>query len=130
MKLRFNLFNMLNAISFVLAFLCLMFSYASQYMYLPSMLFFGIGFGMLTYTMVLIYLKNQREIEEKQDVIVMELAENSNGEAYVMQDEKNDKKLRRKKRAQRIDRLLPSILCFVATGFMIYMFITTIVRLV
>ena len=126
MKLKFNTFNLIIGISFILAFICLMVSYATYFMFYPSMAFFEAGFVMLSVRLIQAYAKSQREIEERQEVIVMELAEGEDGETYVMQDKKHDKKLKKKRRRQKFDRLLPSIFSIGAAVLIAYMFISSI----
>ena len=130
MKLKFSLFGLVDAVTFVLAFLCLMFSYLTEVMFLPAMFLFACAFGILTYILFVVSLKHQKEIDEKQEVIVMELAEGENGETYVMQDQKKEKKQRRKKRMQKFDRVIPSLLSGVVTVFMLYMFIASVAKIV
>ncbi len=129
MKFRYNKLNFSIAIIFILAFLCLMFSYATSFMYIPAMLFFAVGFSMLSYVFLKNYIVLQKEIEQRQETIVMELASGEDGETYVMQDETNNKKMRRRKRSQRFERLLPSIFCIVVAVFMAYMLISSIIKL-
>lgn len=129
MKFRYNVFNFITAISFVLAFLCLMFSYATHIMFFPSMIFFEVGFVMLSIILIKNYIAKQKEVNQMQDAIVMELASGENGETYVMQDEKKDKKSKRKKRSQKFDRLLPSIFTILAAGLILYMVISSFIRL-
>ena len=93
MKIKFNTFNLIIGISFILAFICLMVSYATYFMFYPSMIFFEAGFVMLSVRLIQAYAKSQKEIEERQEVIVMQLAEGEDGETYVMQDKKKEKKL-------------------------------------
>jgi ABC-type transport system involved in cytochrome bd biosynthesis fused ATPase/permease subunit len=128
MKFKYNIFNFITAIAFVLAFLCLMFSYATQIMFYPSMVFFEVGFVMLSVKLIQNYLAKQNELSQQQETIVMELLSGEDGETYVMQDEKKDKKARRKKRAQKFDRLFPSIFSILAAALILYMLISSIVR--
>lgn len=127
MKIKFNTFNLIIGISFILAFICLMVSYATYFMFYPSMVFFEAGFVMLSVRLIQAYAKSQKEIEERQEVIVMQLAEGEDGETYVMQDKKKEKKLRRKRRSQRFDRLLPSIFSIGVAILIAYMFISSII---
>ena len=128
MKFKYNIFNFISAIDFVLAFLCLMFSYATQIMFYPSMVFFEVGFVMLSVKLIQNYLAKENELSQQQETIVMELLSGEDGETYVMQDEKKDKKARRKKRAQKFDRLFPSIFSILAAALILYMLISSIVR--
>lgn len=82
---------------------------------------------MLSVRLIQAYAKSQKEIEERQEVIVMQLAEGEDGETYVMQDKKKEKKLRRKRRSQRIDGLLPSIFSIGVAILIAYMFISSII---
>ena len=129
MKFRYNKLNFIVAIIFVLAFLCLMISYASSFMYIPAMLFFSVGFSMLSYIFIKNYIATKKLIEQRQETIVMELVSGEDGETYVMQTETNNKKIRHRKRSQKFERLLPSILCILVAGLMIFMLISSFVKL-
>ena len=130
MKFKYSVFNFVTAIMFVLAFLCLMVSYATQYMYIPTMVFFEAGFVMLSYILIKSGLKKQQEQDERQEVIVMQLAEGEDGESYVMQSSKQDKKIKRKKRSQFWERFTPAGFSILAAGLILYMIINTIVKLI
>ena len=82
---------------------------------------------MLSVRLVQVYIKSQNEIEERQEVIAMELADGEDGETYVMQDKKKEKKLRRKKRHQKFDRLLPSIFSIIISVLIAYMFVSSLI---
>lgn len=127
MRIKFNTLNLIIGVCFILAFICLMVSYATYFMFYPSMIFFEAGFVMLSVRLIQSYGKAQKEIEERQEVLVMELAEGEDGETYVMQDKKRDKKMRRKRRNQKFDRLLPSIFSIAASILILYMFISSII---
>ena len=129
MKFKYNLFNFVTAIMFVLAFLCLMVSYATQYMYIPTMVFFEAGFVMLSYILIKSGLKKQQEQDERQEVIVMQLAEGEDGESYVMQSSKQDKKIKRKRRSQLLERYMPAIFAILAAGLIMYMLVSSIIKL-
>ena len=129
MRFKYNRLNFITSIIFVVAFLCLMLSYVTSFLYVPAMLFFAAGFVMLSFIFVKGYIATQKEIEQRQEAIVMELASGEDGETYVMQDESNNKKMRRRKRSQSFERLLPSIFSVVVALFMIYMFISSFIKL-
>ena len=99
-------------------------------MYIPSMVFFEAAFIMFSVRLIKNYIKGQKELDERQETIYMELASGGDGESYVMQDETKDRKQRRQKRRQKLDKLLPSILTILAAGLILYMLISSIIRLI
>lgn len=124
MKFRYNIFNFLTAIMFVLAFLCVMISYATFFMFYPAMVFFEAGFVMLSIKLIKDYTAKKENMEQKEDVIVMELASGEDGEAYVMQQ---DKKKKNRKRISGFDSLLPIIFSVLAATLFIYLLISSII---
>ena len=67
--------------------------------------------------------------EEKQDAIVMELAMGQDGEKYVMQSAKQQKKQRRQQRLKNFDRLTPFLICVVVSCGFAYLLINEIIKL-
>ncbi|MBR4123979.1 MAG: hypothetical protein IKR12_00215 [Clostridia bacterium] len=124
MKFRYNIFSFVTAIMFVLAFLCVMVSYATYFMFYPAMIFFEAGFVMLSIKLIKDYSSKKENMEQKEDVIVMELASGEDGEAYVMQQ---DKKKKRRKSNANFDRLLPAIFSILAAVLFVYLFISSII---
>ena len=127
MKFRYNIFNFITAIMFVLAFLSIMISYATVYMYYPAIIFFETGFVMLTIRLMKNYLTKKDDLEQKEEVIVMELASGENGDEYVMRQDELNKKGKRKKRSVQFDRLMPVIFSMLASILFMYLLISTIV---
>ena len=125
MKFRYDIFSFVTAIMFVLAFLCVMFSYATSFMFYPAMVFFEAGFVMLSIKLIKEYAAKRENMEQKEDVIVMELASGEDGEAYVMQQNNSKKKHRR--RNINFDSLLPAIFSILASLLFVYLLISTIV---
>ena len=128
MKFKFNIFGFVTALIFVMAFLCLMISYATEIMFYPALLFFEAGFVMLSVIAIRDYLSKTDDLDQQRETIVMELASGENGETYVMKEEKNDRKARRKTRSQKFEKLLPSILCVSAAVLFLYLLINTIAK--
>ena len=114
---------------FVLAFLCLMTSYATYYMYFPTMVFFEAGFVMLSYILIKNGAKKQAEQDERQEVIVMQLAEGDDGETYVMQSDKTNKKAKRKKLSQKLEMFMPAVFTIAVSALIMYMLVSSIVKL-
>ena len=129
MKFKYNIFNFITAIMFLLAFFCLMLSYATHFMYYPTMVFFEAGFVMLSYILIKNGIKKQAEQDERQEVIVMQLAEGEDGETYVMQSDKTNKKAKRKRRSQLLERYMPAVFTILAAGLIMYMLVSSIVKL-
>ena len=129
MKFKFSIFNLSIAISFMLAFLCLMFSYLTPIMYYPALVLFCVAFILLTIALLKSYIKNKTITEEQQDAIIMELAMGEDGEKYVMQDPKTTKKQIKKNRSQNFDRLLPAIVTFAFSCLFLYLLISSIIKL-
>lgn len=127
MKFRYNIFNFVTAMIFVLAFLCLMISYASVYLFYPTFALFSAGFVMLSIRLIKNYVVQKDSEQESADAIVMELASTDDGETYVMQDEKKDKKLRKKIKKNRLDKLMPIILCIICALIFAYMLVSCII---
>ena len=127
MKFRYNVFNFVTAMIFVLAFLCLMISYASEYLFYPTFALFSAGFVMLSIRLIKNYVVQKDSEQESADAIVMELARTDDGETYVMQDEKKDKKLRKKIKKNRLDKLMPIILCIICALIFAYMLVSCII---
>ena len=112
---------------FVLAFLSLMISYATTIMYYVAMVFFVVGFSMLSVIFIKNYINQSIDDDTIGDPIIMELSGGVDGETYVMTDEKQNKKERRIKRTQKFDRLLPSIFSILAAGLFLFLFIRSII---
>lgn len=125
MKFRYNIFNFVTAIMFVLAFVCVMVSYATYFMFYPAMLFFEAGFVMLSIRLIKSYGEKKENMEQKEEVIVMELASGEDGEAYVMKQDKANKK--RRKSNGSFDRLLPIIFTILASVLFMYLLVSTII---
>lgn len=129
MKIKFSKFSTIMASLFLVAFLCLMLSYITAFLYYPTLAFFCAGFVMLSIALLKRYLNQKNLYEENQDAIVMELAQGPDGETYVMQSPKQSKKQRNQKRRQNFDRLLPFIVSVVISCAFIYFLIASIVNL-
>ena len=127
MKFRYNIFNFVTSICFVLAFLSLMFSYLTYIMFYPAMAFFAAGFVLLSVRLVKNYISNKGQIEEQTEAIEMELASGEDGETYVMKAEKNDKKARRRMRSLSFQKILPSLLSIFASGIFIFLLVSSII---
>ena len=127
MKFRYNIFNFITAMCFVLAFLSLMFSYITYFMFYPAMAFFATGFVLLSVRLVKNYVSNKDKIEEQTEAIEMELASGVDGETYVMKAETNDKKARRRMRSLSFQKLLPSMLSIAASCLFIFLLISSII---
>ena len=127
MKFKYNLFNLITAIVFVLSFLSLMISYATSFMYYVALVLFMAGFVMLSIVFMKSYLKQRVEDENASDEIIMRLSGGIDGEAYVMADEKQNKKERAKNRTRHFDKLLPFIFCVVIVGLFMFMFIRALI---
>ena len=124
MKFRYNIFSFVTAIMFVLAFLCIMVSYATYFMFYPAMVFFEVGFVMLSIKLIKDYSAKKENMEQKEDAIVMELASGEDGEAYVMQQ---DKKKKRRKSNANFDSILPVIFSIMAAVLFVYLLISSII---
>lgn len=124
MKFRYNIFSFVTAIMFVLAFLCIMVSYATYFMFYPAMVFFEAGFVMLSIKLIKDYSAKKENMEQKEDAIVMELASGEDGEAYVMQQ---DKKKKRRKSNANFDSILPVIFSIMAAVLFVYLLISSII---
>ena len=124
MKFRYNIYNFVTAIMFVLAFLCIMISYATSFMFYPAMILFEAGFVMLSIKLIKDYSFKKENMEQKEDVIIMELASGENGESYVM---KEDKKKKKGNRNFNFEKLLPAILSISAAVLFMYLLISTII---
>lgn len=129
MKFKFSVFNLSIAISFMLAFVCLMFSYLTPFMYYPALVLFCAAFILLTVSFIKTYIKNKTISEEQQDAIIMELAMGEDGEKYVMQDSKKAKKQIKQNRRQNLDKLIPIIVSVAFSCLFIYLLITSIIKL-
>ena len=126
MKFRYNIFNLITAIMFILAFLSLMISYATSIMYYFAMTFFVAGFSMLSVILMKAYLKQKGKDENVADPIIMQLSGGVDGEAYVMADEKQNRRERNRKRTQQFDRLLPFIFSVLLSGLFVFLLIKSI----
>lgn len=126
MKFKFNIYNLITSCLFLVAFLSLMLSYLARFMFFVASASFCAGFVMLSIKLVKNYVSQKQTREEIQEAIVMELAEGENGDQYVMQ---NNNKQKRKKFWGKIDALLPSIFCILASCLFAYAFISGIVKL-
>jgi len=129
MKFKYNVFNFVNAIVFVVAFICLMTSYATHFMYYPTLLLFEAGFVMLSYTLFKSGIAKQAEQDERQEVIVMQLADGEDGETYVMQSDKLNKKAKRRKWSQNIERFMPAIFTIIISVLIMAMLIGSVIKL-
>lgn len=127
MKFKYNIFNFVTAIVFLLAFLSLMFSYLTSFMYYPAIIFFLAGFVMLSIRFVKNYIKQKKLLDEQQDAIVMELASGQNGETYVMSDPKADKKQAKRRSRRNFEMLLPSIFTILISLIFVYLLISSII---
>ena len=127
MKLKYNLFNFLTAMVFVLAFFCLMLYYITAFMFFPAMFLFAGGFGMLAAILIKYRKKRIAELEQAQEVLVMERTMNDDGETFVMRDQKADRKERKKKRRQKWQQLLPIIFSILASAAFVYMFVARLI---
>ena len=129
MKFKFSVFNLIIGVAFILAFVCILLSYLTQYMYYPAMAFFAGAFVMLSIRIMQNYIKQNHITAEKQDAIIMELAMEEDGEKYVMQNEKKQKNIAKQHRRQNIERLLPFAMSVLCAGLFIYLFVSSIVSL-
>ena len=82
---------------------------------------------MLSIAFIKLFNKQNAELAEKQDALVLEKTVNDGGETYVLQDSANDKKAKRQKSRQKFDRLMPAIFCIASAALFAYLLISTIV---
>ena len=129
MKFKFSVFNLIIGISFLLAFVCILMSYLTPFMYYPAMVLFALAFVLVSIKLIQNYVKQNKANEEKQDAIIMELAMGEDGEKYVMQDEKKQKKLVKQKRKQNFERLLPPIVTIAFSCLFLYLFVSSLISL-
>ena len=129
MKFRYNILNFTTAIVFLVAFICVMLSYLTQYMFIPALVLFGAGFILLSVSLIISFIKRNKLAEDQQEAIIMELAQGEDGDRYVMLDEKQDKKQKRKRRFANFDRLLPIILSVGISCAFVFMLIRAIIQL-
>lgn len=128
MNFKFNALNLTIASMFILAFVSLMLSYATIFMFYPATLFFVAGFVLLSVRLIKNYIKQSKDAELSDETIIMQLSPDADAETYVMQDDSTNKKAQRKKRVQKFDRLLPSIFSILAAVLFIYLFINRIIH--
>ena len=74
MKFKFSVFNLIICIAFVLAFVFIMLSYLTPFMYIPATVMFCVAFVMLSIRLIQNYIKQTGITQEKEDTIIMELA--------------------------------------------------------
>ena len=129
MKFKFSTFNLIIGLAFILAFVSIMLSYITQYMYYPAMVLFAAAFVMLSVRLIQNYIKQSHITEEKQDAIIMELAMEDGGEKYVMQDAKKQRKIAKQHRRQNFERLIPSIVSVAFACVFIYLLVMAIIGL-
>ena len=129
MKRRYNIFNLVTATVFLVAFILLMLSYITQIMFLPATVLFCAGFIMLSVALIKAYLEYQKTQKEVSDAIEMDAASGPDGAEYVVESEKESKKKRKIKRYSNFDRLLPIILCLIVAGLFIYLMTKAFVSL-
>ena len=126
MKFKFNVLNLSTAVVFLLAFVSLMASYATQVMYYVAICFFIVGFSLLAVVLMKLYLKKNSEEDNPNDAIIMHLSGGADGETYVMADESQNKAEKKKKRAQKFDKLLPFLFCVLIDALFIFLFIKSL----
>lgn len=126
MKFKYNIFNLITASIFVLAFLSLMISYATSFIYYVAIVLFAAGFAMLSIILMKRYIKN-KNIDEAEAPIVMELSGGVDGETYVMMDETKDKQAKKRKFGQAIEKLLPFIFSSLASLLFLILFIRKLI---
>ena len=126
MKFKYNIFNLVTASIFVLAFLSLMISYATSFIYYVAIVLFAAGFAMLSIILMQRYIKN-KNIDEAEAPIVMELSGGVDGETYVMMDETKDKQAKKRKFGQTIEKLLPFIFSSLASLLFLILFIRKLI---
>ena len=126
MKFKYNIFNLVTASIFVLAFLSLMISYATSFIYYVAIVLFAVGFAMLSTILMKRYIKN-KNIDEAEAPIVMELSGGVDGETYVMMDETKDRQAKKRKFGQTIEKLLPFIFSSLASLLFLILFIRKLI---
>ncbi len=126
MKFKYNIFNLVTASIFVLAFLSLMISYATSFIYYVAIVLFAVGFAMLSIILMKRYIKN-KNIDEAEAPIVMELSGGVDGETYVMMDETKDRQAKKRKFGQTIEKLLPFIFSSLASLLFLILFIRKLI---
>ena len=126
MKFKYNIFNLVTASIFVLAFLSLMISYATSFIYYVAIVLFAAGFAMLSIILMKRYIKN-KNIDEAEAPIVMELSGGVDGETYVMMDETKDRQAKKRKFGQTIEKLLPFIFSSLASLLFLILFIRKLI---
>ena len=129
MKFKFSVFNLIICVAFVLAFVFILLSYLTPFMYIPATVMFCVAFVMLSIRLIQNYIKQTGITQEKEDAIIMELAMGEDGEKYVMQDAKKQKKLAKQQRRQNFDRLLPSIVSVAFSCLFVYLLVSSIINL-
>ena len=126
MKFKYNIFNLVTASIFVLAFLSLMISYATSFIYYVAIVLFAAGFAILSIILMKRYIKN-KNIDEAEAPIVMELSGGVDGETYVMMDETKDRQAKKRKFGQTIEKLLPFIFSSLASLLFLILFIRKLI---
>ncbi|MBQ8430528.1 MAG: hypothetical protein IJX26_01110 [Clostridia bacterium] len=111
------------------AFLCLMLSYLTNVFFYFTLVLGFLGCGLLSYVLLDKYIRQRKVESQKQEAIIMELAEGEDGEKYVMKDSKQTKKQRAKAFHASIDKLLPFLFSATVTIILFALIISSIVAL-
>lgn len=129
MKIKFSVFGLITGISFMLAFVCILMYYVTPIMYYPAMALFFAAFVMLSIILFKRYMSQTHITQEKQDAIIMELAQGPDGEKYVVQDPKKQKKIVKQYKREKFENMLPALLCVAFACLFLYMFVASIIKL-
>lgn len=100
---------------------------------LPVFTFIGLaalsaGFMLLAIKWHQLLKKKGKEQEIIKEELLMELSVTENGEEYVMQNNKNSKKIRRKLRREKFDKFMPVIGCAVVSIVFLFILIKMIFK--
>lgn len=127
--MKFKILNLITVCCFGVAFVSLMLSYLLSFMFYVTSFAFCAGFVLLSIILAKNYMAQKNMREEKQEAIVMQLAEGEDGEKYVMQTETNSKKERRRKARANFEALIPTIFSVLLGILFAYVFISSIIKL-
>lgn len=124
MKFKYNILNFTTSIIFVVAFICLLFTYLTDVMIYVTLGVFTVAFGLLTFSLFKTYLKNSINNKSEDSSLEMEISASDDGtETYVMKD---NLKTRAKSRFSNFDKILPALLSLFVTLVFVFLIIKAI----
>ena len=113
---KFSKFAIVTMLSFILAFIFIMFNVLLSVLIIPALVFLILGIVLIAVMLIKRYKENKDNMEYKQEEIIMELASTEDGEKYIANNSSYIKRMKKSLKSQKWSAIYPIVLLLLLAG--------------